>query len=114
MPEFKVQLFNTVIVSCFLALFSPLLFYSPYYSEFSSSNHQAGSLGDEALGNKVLGKFREYGMNNWNDEHFVKVHDAPVSGYNKFTFKSGNEERPAGFLSYSANGTVTVMCRLLC
>ncbi|XP_070830659.1 transferrin receptor protein 1-like [Chaetodon trifascialis] len=75
------------------------------FSEFSSSNHRAGSPGDEDLGNQVLSKFKEYGMNTWTDEHFVKVQDPPVSGFNKFVF-NGVEERPTGFLSYSANGTV--------
>ncbi|XP_030607287.1 transferrin receptor protein 1-like isoform X2 [Archocentrus centrarchus] len=76
-------------------------------SEFTSSSHQAGSPGDEDLGNKVLKKFKEYGMNTWTNEHFVKVQDPPASGYNRIVFKNGSEERPRGFLSYSANGTVT-------
>uniref|UniRef100_A0AAZ1WVJ1 Transferrin receptor protein 1 n=1 Tax=Oreochromis aureus TaxID=47969 RepID=A0AAZ1WVJ1_OREAU len=41
-------------------------------------------------GNKVLKKFKEYGMKTWTDEHFVK---------------NGPEGRPTGFLSYSASGT---------
>ncbi|GAA6222464.1 transferrin receptor protein 1-like [Lates japonicus] len=76
------------------------------FSEFASNSHRAGSPGDEALGNKVLKKFKEYGMNTWTDEHFVKVQDPPVSGYNKFVF-NGTEQRPNGFLSYSATGTRT-------
>ncbi|KAG8013949.1 Transferrin receptor protein 1 [Nibea albiflora] len=76
-------------------------------SEFSTANHRAGSPGDESLGNKVLNRFKEYGMKTWTDEHFVKVQDPPASGYNKFIFKNGNPERPDGFLSYSANGNVT-------
>uniref|UniRef100_A0A669EL96 Transferrin receptor protein 1 n=1 Tax=Oreochromis niloticus TaxID=8128 RepID=A0A669EL96_ORENI len=71
----------------------------------SSSNHRAGSPGDEDLGNKVLKKFKEYGMKTWTDEHFVKVQDPPASGYNRIVFKNGSEERPTGFLSYSASGT---------
>uniref|UniRef100_A0AAZ1XMR4 Transferrin receptor protein 1 n=1 Tax=Oreochromis aureus TaxID=47969 RepID=A0AAZ1XMR4_OREAU len=71
----------------------------------SSSNHRAGSPGDEDLGNKVLKKFKEYGMKTWTDEHFVKVQDPPASGYNRIVFKNGPEERPTGFLSYSASGT---------
>lgn len=47
-------------------------------------------------------------MKSWTDEHFVKVQDPPVSGYNKIVFKNGKEERPSGFLSYSACGTVSV------
>ncbi|KAM7401142.1 hypothetical protein PAMA_005367 [Pampus argenteus] len=75
------------------------------FSEFSSVNHRAGSPGDETLANKVAKKFKEYGMNFWTDEHYIKVQDPPVSGFNKFVFK-GQEERPDGFLSYSANGKV--------
>lgn len=62
-----------------------------------------------ALANKVLNKFKSYSMNSWTDEHFVKFHDPPSAGYNVVTFKDGNVERPRGFLSYSASGTVTVM-----
>ncbi|XP_033959771.1 transferrin receptor protein 1-like isoform X2 [Pseudochaenichthys georgianus] len=76
------------------------------FREFSSDNHRAGSLGDEVLGEKVVKRFREYGMKIWTDEHFVKVQDAPASGSNSFNYK-GKQESPTGFLSYSANGTIT-------
>ncbi|KAI4809289.1 hypothetical protein KUCAC02_018189 [Chaenocephalus aceratus] len=49
------------------------------FREFSSDNHRAGSLGDEVLGEKVVKRFREYGMKIWTDEHFVKVQDAPAA-----------------------------------
>ncbi|KAK5859587.1 hypothetical protein PBY51_021135 [Eleginops maclovinus] len=75
------------------------------FSEFSSDNHRAGSPGDEALGEKVLNRFKEYGMKTWTDEHFVKVQDPPASGYNTYHYKE-KEEHPEGFLSYSANGAV--------
>uniref|UniRef100_A0AAQ4R427 Transferrin receptor protein 1 n=1 Tax=Gasterosteus aculeatus aculeatus TaxID=481459 RepID=A0AAQ4R427_GASAC len=74
--------------------------------EFSVVNHKAGSKGDESLANKVLGKFKGYGMNTWTDEHFIKVQDAPAAGANRFVFK-GSAEYSKGFLSYSANGTAT-------
>uniref|UniRef100_A0AAZ1WVK2 Transferrin receptor protein 1 n=1 Tax=Oreochromis aureus TaxID=47969 RepID=A0AAZ1WVK2_OREAU len=74
-------------------------------SQLSSSNHRAGSPGDEDLGNKVITKFKEYGMKTWTDEYFVKVQDPPASGYNRIVFKNGPEEHPTGFLSYSASGT---------
>uniref|UniRef100_A0A3Q2VF30 Transferrin receptor protein 1 n=1 Tax=Haplochromis burtoni TaxID=8153 RepID=A0A3Q2VF30_HAPBU len=73
--------------------------------QLNSSNHRAGSPGDEDLGNKVIKKFKEYGMKTWTDEHFVKVQDPPASGYNRIVFKNGSEEHPTGFLSYSASGT---------
>ncbi|KAM8727995.1 transferrin receptor protein 1-like [Acanthopagrus schlegelii] len=75
------------------------------FSEFTSADHRAGSVGDKALANKVITKFKAYGMDTWSDEHFVKVQDPPASGYNKFVFK-GTEQRPTGFLSYSATGKV--------
>ncbi|XP_023277625.1 transferrin receptor protein 1-like [Seriola lalandi dorsalis] len=81
--------------------------FEPVFSEFTSNSHQAGSLGDEDLAIKVIKRFKEYGMNTWTDEHFVKVQDPPASGSNRVVFKDGKEERPNGFLSYSANGTVT-------
>ncbi|XP_026006785.1 transferrin receptor protein 1-like [Astatotilapia calliptera] len=74
-------------------------------SQLTSSNHRAGSPGDEDLGNKVITKFKEYGMKTWTDEYFVKVQDPPASGYNRIVFKNGSEEHPTGFLSYSASGT---------
>ncbi|XP_063317370.1 transferrin receptor protein 1-like isoform X2 [Pelmatolapia mariae] len=88
----------------------PLLHGSYYrlhicHCQLSSSNHRAGSPGDEDLGNKVLKKFKEYGMKTWTDEYFVKVQDPPASGYNRIVFKNRPEERPTGFLSYSASGT---------
>uniref|UniRef100_A0A672YQM3 Transferrin receptor protein 1 n=1 Tax=Sphaeramia orbicularis TaxID=375764 RepID=A0A672YQM3_9TELE len=73
------------------------------FSEFSSSNHQAGSPGDEDLANKVHRKFKEYGMKTWTDEHFVKVQ--VLQGTNKVTFK-GQMMETQGFLSYSASGPV--------
>ncbi|CAF97624.1 unnamed protein product, partial [Tetraodon nigroviridis] len=76
------------------------------FADLSSSSHQAGSPGDETLANKVLSKFKDYGMKTWSDEHFVKVQDPPRSGFNSIVFKDGNEERPSGFLSYSACGRV--------
>nr|AHE13882.1 transferrin receptor 1 [Monopterus albus] len=77
------------------------------FSDFTKDSHQAGSPGDEELGNKVLKKFKDYGMNTWTDEHFVKIQDPPASGSNRFVFKNEKEQRPSGFLSYSANGTAT-------
>ncbi|XP_054452362.1 transferrin receptor protein 1-like isoform X2 [Anoplopoma fimbria] len=81
--------------------------FEPVFSEFSSDNHRAGSGGDDVLAAKFFNKFKEYGMNTWTDEHFVKVQDPPASGSNRFVFKAGKDERPEGFLSYSANGTAT-------
>uniref|UniRef100_A0A8C7YPL3 Transferrin receptor protein 1 n=1 Tax=Oryzias sinensis TaxID=183150 RepID=A0A8C7YPL3_9TELE len=73
-----------------------------------SNDHRAGSPGDEELGNKVMDYFNLFGMTTWTDEHFIKVHDPPASGFNRILFKDGTEERPKGFLSYSATGSVTV------
>ncbi|TNN81464.1 Transferrin receptor protein 1 [Liparis tanakae] len=81
--------------------------FEPVLREFSSVNHRAGSPGDDFLANKVMKKFKEYAMNSWSDEHFIKVQDPPATGYNRFSFKNGRDERPQGFLSYSPNGTVT-------
>uniref|UniRef100_A0A8C6LGJ5 Transferrin receptor protein 1 n=1 Tax=Nothobranchius furzeri TaxID=105023 RepID=A0A8C6LGJ5_NOTFU len=76
------------------------------FSEFSKPSHRAGSPEDDYLGNKVLQRFKDYGMNTWNDEHFVKVQDPPASGSNRIIYKNDPEERPKGFLSYSGNGSV--------
>lgn len=81
--------------------------FEPVLREFSSVNHRAGSPGDDSLANKVMKKFKEYAMNFWTDEHYVKVQDPPARGYNRFNFKNGSDEHPQGFLSYSPNGTVT-------
>lgn len=79
----------------------------PFLREFTSNSHQAGSPGDDALANKVLKRFKEYGIQTWTDEHFIKIQEAPAPGLNKVVFK-GREERPQGFLSYSATGTTKV------
>ncbi|MEQ2175049.1 hypothetical protein GOODEAATRI_014250 [Goodea atripinnis] len=57
----------------------------------------------------VLQRFKEYGMNTWTDEHFIKVQDPPTSGYNKIVFRNMSEERQKGFLSYSGNGSGAVL-----
>ncbi|XP_073347503.1 transferrin receptor protein 1-like [Pagrus major] len=88
----------------FAGKLSPSQFES-VFSDFAMAEHRAGSPGDKALANKVINKFKTYGMDTWSDEHFVKVQDPPASGYNTFVFK-GNEQRPTGFLSYSATGKV--------
>ncbi|KAG9278787.1 transferrin receptor protein 1-like [Astyanax mexicanus] len=74
-------------------------------SEFSFADHQAGSAGDEALANKLMRKFRDYNMNPWTDEHFVRVQDPPSSGSNKITFRDQSFSE-SGFLSYSGTGSV--------
>ncbi|XP_035993854.1 transferrin receptor protein 1 [Fundulus heteroclitus] len=76
-------------------------------SEFSQVSHRAGSPEDESLGNKVLQRFKGYGMNTWTDEHFIKVQDPPSSGSNRVVFKNTLQEFPKGFLSYSNTGSVT-------
>ncbi|KAL6104165.1 tfrc [Pungitius sinensis] len=80
--------------------------FEPVFREFDVKDHRAGSKGDESLANKVLGKFKGYGMNTWTDEHFIKVQDPPTSGSNRFVFK-GHNDSLHGFLSYSANGIAT-------
>ncbi|CAG5897096.1 unnamed protein product [Menidia menidia] len=76
-------------------------------SDFSRADHRAGSPGDEALGNKVLQRFKQFGLKTWTDEHFVKVHDPPASGSNRILYRNRSEESPKGFLSYSPTGSVT-------
>jgi len=86
------------------------LFVSP--SDFASDEHQAGTPGDDALANKVLGRFKDYGMEPWTDEHYVKVQELPATKTNRVTFKNVSETL-TGFLSYSGTGSVTVSPRFL-
>uniref|UniRef100_A0AAV2JUZ5 Transferrin receptor protein 1 n=1 Tax=Knipowitschia caucasica TaxID=637954 RepID=A0AAV2JUZ5_KNICA len=72
------------------------------FNSFASPSHQAGSPGDENLGNRIIRKFKEYGLSTWTDEHFVKVQELPKT--NKVTF-NGESVNLEGFLSYSAPGT---------
>ncbi|KAL7842068.1 hypothetical protein SRHO_G00237570 [Serrasalmus rhombeus] len=74
-------------------------------SLFSSDSHEAGSLGDEELGEKVLKIFRDYDMKPWTDEHFVNVQERPTRGTNRVTFRDATFEE-SGYLAYSANGLV--------
>ncbi|KAI4882959.1 hypothetical protein NFI96_015639 [Prochilodus magdalenae] len=53
------------------------------FSEFSSQSHQAGSPGDKVLANKLMRRFKDYGMNPWTDEHFIRVQDPLTSGANR-------------------------------
>ncbi|XP_061696213.1 transferrin receptor 1a isoform X3 [Syngnathoides biaculeatus] len=76
------------------------------FRDFSSGSHRAGSSSDDALADKLIKKFQEYGLKTWTDEHFIKVQDSPLRGSNKVVFNNDSEERPEGFLSYSANGKV--------
>lgn len=73
------------------------------FNTLASTSHRAGSPGDDNLGEKVLKKFKEYGLSTWTDEHFVKVQDLP--GTNRVSFNGENVDLE-GFLSYSATGTV--------
>ncbi|XP_042353410.1 transferrin receptor protein 1-like isoform X2 [Plectropomus leopardus] len=81
--------------------------FEPVFKELSRVDHRAGSPGDETLANKVMKKFNDYGMSTWTDEHYVKVQDAPASGFNRIKFKNETSKNLEGFLSYSATGTVT-------
>ncbi|XP_030220259.1 transferrin receptor protein 1 [Gadus morhua] len=76
------------------------------FRDLGSASHRAGSLGDEALANKVLSRFKAYSMHPWSDEHFVRVQEPDARKPNQVTFK-GVTEKQTGFLSYSATGNVT-------
>uniref|UniRef100_A0A673JSC6 Transferrin receptor protein 1 n=1 Tax=Sinocyclocheilus rhinocerous TaxID=307959 RepID=A0A673JSC6_9TELE len=69
--------------------------------EFSSASHQAGSTGDEALANKIMGKFKTFGMSTWTDEHYVNVHE-PGSSNNQVLFRGNVVGTTEGYLAYSA------------
>uniref|UniRef100_A0A8C1RJ02 Transferrin receptor protein 1 n=1 Tax=Cyprinus carpio TaxID=7962 RepID=A0A8C1RJ02_CYPCA len=69
--------------------------------EFSSASHQAGSTGDEALANKIMGKFKTFGMSTWTDEHYVKIHE-PGSSNNRVLFRGNIVGTTEGYLAYSA------------
>lgn len=73
------------------------------FNTLASTSHRAGSPGDDNIGEKVLKKFKEYGLSTWTDEHFVKVQDLP--GTNRVSFNGENVDLE-GFLSYSVTGTV--------
>ncbi|XP_066508360.1 transferrin receptor protein 1-like [Hoplias malabaricus] len=74
-------------------------------SQFSNDSHEAGSPGDEELGKKLVAKFRDYNMNPWTDEHFIKVPERPPTGSNRVTFR-GAEFKESGYLAYSETGAV--------
>uniref|UniRef100_A0AAZ3RUM9 Transferrin receptor protein 1 n=1 Tax=Oncorhynchus tshawytscha TaxID=74940 RepID=A0AAZ3RUM9_ONCTS len=79
------------------------------FSEFASESHQAGSAGDTVLAKQVMGRFKEYGMYTWTDEHYVKLVDPPASGSNKVTFKGSDLGTLRGYLAYSKTGTAKVI-----
>uniref|UniRef100_A0A8C1DBD2 Transferrin receptor protein 1 n=1 Tax=Cyprinus carpio carpio TaxID=630221 RepID=A0A8C1DBD2_CYPCA len=69
-----------------------------------SASHQAGSTGDEALANKIMGKFKTFGMSTWTDEHYVKIHE-PGSSNNRVLFRGNVVETTEGYLAYSRTGS---------
>uniref|UniRef100_A0A672NX80 Transferrin receptor protein 1 n=1 Tax=Sinocyclocheilus grahami TaxID=75366 RepID=A0A672NX80_SINGR len=77
----------------------------PPCREFSSASHQAGSTGDEALANKIMGKFKTFGMSTWTDEHYVNIHE-PGSSNNQVLFRGNVVGTTEGYLAYSAIKTV--------
>uniref|UniRef100_A0A8C1HM13 Transferrin receptor protein 1 n=1 Tax=Cyprinus carpio carpio TaxID=630221 RepID=A0A8C1HM13_CYPCA len=70
-----------------------------------NASHQAGSTGDEALANKIMGKFKTFGMSTWTDEHYVKIHE-PGSSNNLVLFRGNVVGTTEGYLAYSALKTV--------
>uniref|UniRef100_A0A673JUN6 Transferrin receptor protein 1 n=1 Tax=Sinocyclocheilus rhinocerous TaxID=307959 RepID=A0A673JUN6_9TELE len=70
-----------------------------------NASHQAGSTGDEALANKIMGKFKTFGMSTWTDEHYVNVHE-PGSSNNQVLFRGNVVGTTEGYLAYSALKTV--------
>uniref|UniRef100_A0A6Q2WSZ2 Transferrin receptor protein 1 n=1 Tax=Esox lucius TaxID=8010 RepID=A0A6Q2WSZ2_ESOLU len=74
------------------------------FTEFASDSHQAGSDGDDILGNKVLKRFKAKGMQTWKDEHFVKL-VAPGSEPNRVTYKGSDLGSLSGYLAYSKTGS---------
>ncbi|KAI5608853.1 transferrin receptor protein 1 [Silurus asotus] len=72
-------------------------------SEFSSASHQAGSSGDDVLGEKVWKKFMDYGMKPWTDSHIVRLHVGPTNSTNTVMFRNKTFPEP-GFLAYSPTG----------
>uniref|UniRef100_A0AAY5K0L6 Transferrin receptor protein 1 n=1 Tax=Esox lucius TaxID=8010 RepID=A0AAY5K0L6_ESOLU len=69
-----------------------------------TDSHQAGSDGDDILGNKVLKRFKAKGMQTWKDEHFVKL-VAPGSEPNRVTYKGSDLGSLSGYLAYSKTGS---------
>ena len=61
------------------------------------------------LAKKVLGRFKDYGMYTWTDEHYVKLVDPPASGSNMVTFKGSDLGTLRGYLAYSKTGTAKVI-----
>uniref|UniRef100_A0A672P3R2 Transferrin receptor protein 1 n=1 Tax=Sinocyclocheilus grahami TaxID=75366 RepID=A0A672P3R2_SINGR len=70
-----------------------------------NASHQAGSTGDEALANKIMGKFKTFGMSTWTDEHYVNIHE-PGSSNNQVLFRGNVVGTTEGYLAYSAIKTV--------
>ncbi|XP_048845231.1 transferrin receptor protein 1-like [Brienomyrus brachyistius] len=73
------------------------------FKEFTKESHEAGSANDEALALQIKGRFQQYRMKPWTDEHFVKLQNPPASGTNKITMKE-KRLQPRGYAAYSASG----------
>ncbi|XP_074549711.1 transferrin receptor 1b [Halichoeres trimaculatus] len=74
-------------------------------SEFTLTQRSAGSQGDTSQANHIYNEFKQLQMDPWNDVHYVQLQKLDSSRPNRITF-GPNDFQLAGFLAYSAAGTV--------
>ncbi|KAL4660155.1 transferrin receptor protein 1 [Arapaima gigas] len=75
------------------------------FRDYIQENHEAGTEGDEILASRILASFKNYRMNPWHDEHYVKLQGLLPSSTNTIKFNGEVVGTPHGYAAYSANGT---------
>uniref|UniRef100_A0A8C9WHP9 Transferrin receptor protein 1 n=1 Tax=Scleropages formosus TaxID=113540 RepID=A0A8C9WHP9_SCLFO len=67
--------------------------------------HEAGTAADEKMASLVYSSFKDYRMNPWHDEHYVKLQSLSPSSPNTIKFNGEVIGTPRGYAAYSATGT---------
>uniref|UniRef100_A0A8C9TFL3 Transferrin receptor protein 1 n=1 Tax=Scleropages formosus TaxID=113540 RepID=A0A8C9TFL3_SCLFO len=71
----------------------------------ASFSHEAGTAADEKMASLVYSSFKDYRMNPWHDEHYVKLQSLSPSSPNTIKFNGEVIGTPRGYAAYSATGT---------
>uniref|UniRef100_A0A8C9SYU0 Transferrin receptor protein 1 n=1 Tax=Scleropages formosus TaxID=113540 RepID=A0A8C9SYU0_SCLFO len=99
--DLKTLLKNKLIPDRFEASFRSVHLRLSYGLE----SHEAGTAADEKMASLVYSSFKDYRMNPWHDEHYVKLQSLSPSSPNTIKFNGEVIGTPRGYAAYSATGT---------
>ncbi|KPP71896.1 transferrin receptor protein 1-like [Scleropages formosus] len=75
------------------------------FRSYGLESHEAGTAADEKMASLVYSSFKDYRMNPWHDEHYVKLQSLSPSSPNTIKFNGEVIGTPRGYAAYSATGT---------